>query len=108
MFATGSSAIDLDFTSLPSTQGWTYSAVGVHNGQPEASIYAVDGTALLENSLGKGIDNVGGAAFYSIANVLCTNLDVSFKVRARVLEIEGNTSFANYGYGFSGSSQISV
>jgi len=42
--------ISLDFNSLPSAQGWTYDDDG--GGVPENDVFSVNGTSLMQNTLG--------------------------------------------------------
>jgi hypothetical protein len=91
--------IALTFGSLPSAQGWTYEATGVDAGTPEASVFSVDGTRLLSNSMGQGT-GAGELQYvqYGVVNS-CTPMVIT--LRARVTEIEGIESDLCYGYGFS-------
>lgn len=46
--------VDLQFNSLPSSQGWTYDSSGTHATAPEASLFNVSGTALNQTTFGTG------------------------------------------------------
>ncbi|MEM6333730.1 MAG: hypothetical protein AAF823_10375 [Planctomycetota bacterium] len=46
---------ELAFDSLPSAQGWTLTKSGPHANDSEASMFAVDGTALTQSTVGKGM-----------------------------------------------------
>ncbi len=79
--------ITLDFGSLPSAQGWTYASNPDYYPDPapiEASVFSVDGTKLIQNTIGTGISYAG----YVRPNPLNPLLPFSISVRARVLQSE--------------------
>ncbi len=76
--------IDLAFTSLPSSQGWTFST---NTGLPESSLYSASGTFLTFNTIGTGGT---GVAYYEVPNILDTSSDYALEVTARVTAEEGS------------------
>jgi hypothetical protein len=72
--------VNLGFTSLPSAQGWTYRT----SGPLESDTFAVDGTKLIENTLGTGDARMG----YEIAGIVDPQQSFTIDLRARVLETE--------------------
>src|SRR5262249_26008464 len=46
--------LTLNFNSLPSAQGWTYESGYPPNSPSETAVFAVDGTKLTQNTMGKG------------------------------------------------------
>lgn len=77
--------VELQFDTLPSAQGWTYTT----SGPSESNIFSVDGTTLHQNSIGTGLGE-GGTAFqyYILANAVDPAKPFTLDVRARVLESE--------------------
>lgn len=76
--------ITLNFNSLPSAQGWRYAA-GYGAGTPaETNAFSVDGTKLLQNTMGAGNNYAG----YVLTNLIATNAPFTISVRARVLQSE--------------------
>lgn len=73
----------LDFHTLPSAQGWTY--VPTLTSASEASVFSVDGTALLQNSIGLG-DNA--APHYERPGSVDPMRPFTLFVRAQVLQEE--------------------
>src|SRR5687768_4350445 len=78
--------ITLEFTSLPSAQGWTYAASG--NSAAESSIFSVDGTTLHQNSIGVGMA-ASGSNRYNYNDIVDPLAPFSIEVTARVLAEEG-------------------
>jgi hypothetical protein len=106
MLATGAvlparaQVVELQFDTLPSAQGWTYTT----SGPPESDIFSVDGTALHQNSIGTGL-GAGGSAFqyYILFNVVDPTKPFTLDIRARVLESETADS-GGFSFGvFTGS-----
>lgn len=92
-------SVILDMCSLPSTQGWTYKALG--NSYSESQIFSVqnsaEGCILSQNSLGVGRAGQG-CNCYEIYNVIDPSKPFILKVRARVLEEEGDTDNNHCGF----------
>src|SRR5579871_2928278 len=90
----------LNFNSLPSAQGWTYTAD--FNSVPEASIFSVSGGVLHQNSFG-----TSGANFYDIPGIVDPNLPFSLTMRARVPQEEFvNGDHYGFNVAFGTSSQV--
>lgn len=89
--------ISLDFTSLPSAQGWTYFAQG--NAAAEASVFSVDGTTLFQNTIGVGLAGQGSNR-YNDNNVVDPVHPFILSIRARVLEEEGDVTHNSFGFSF--------
>src|SRR5690242_20830805 len=78
------SSITLSFNSLPSAQGWSFSA----GGATESNVFAVNGTELIQNTIGQGdrdpIYNLLGAVNFTDPFVL--------SITAKVDAAEGTAS----------------
>jgi hypothetical protein len=72
--------ITLDFQSLPSAQGWTY----MSSGPPEANAFSVDGSKLIQNTMGTG----STFADYHMSSIVNPTLPFTIAVRVRVLQSE--------------------
>jgi hypothetical protein len=79
---TQATTITLQFNTLPSAQGWTYFQGG---SVPEASVFSVNGTTLIQNTIGIGNGNPNYAMFGVVNGAQPFVLDI----RARVLSSEG-------------------
>jgi len=101
----GAIDVTLGFSSLPSAQGFTYTAVGAHAGVPEASIYSVSGGVLTMNSIGQSNGITGGSIFYVITGGITTTDTKQIQVTARCLETQGSTNdpngYAGFFFGFT-------
>lgn len=111
--------VSLDLSSLPSAQGWTYSATGPsHAGQIETSIWSTSGTTLSMNTMGSPLVSSSGNpylesnlvnAFDDISNLYIeTNLvnaldDIIVSWRSRVLE--STSSFYGWSIHFATGAQ---
>jgi murein DD-endopeptidase MepM/ murein hydrolase activator NlpD len=83
--ARGTNNYCLNFSSLPSTQGWTYFQGG---SIPEASVFSVTGTSLIQDTIGTGF--AGGVnPNYAMFNVVDGTKPFVLTVRARILAYEG-------------------
>jgi hypothetical protein len=114
--------ITLHFASLPSAQGFTYAAVGAHAGVAEAAVFGVDGTKLVQNTMGQAIGAAGGSILYQVAGGVTATETKRIFARARCLAQEGsasatlgqggyiwgfNTGSVQYGFGLT-SARLSV
>lgn len=108
----------LSFSSLPSAQGWTYTPSGSHAGALESAIFSVDGTRLVQNSMGQSNGVSGGSILYVRTNGITTTESKRIVVRGRCLTQEGSanatlgqgclyygftTGSVQYGFGFTSS-----
>lgn len=82
----------LSFSTLPSAQGWVYTASGSHSGAAESAIFSVDGTRLLQDSMGQANGASGGSILYVHAGGITTTESKRIVVRARCLAQEGSAS----------------
>ena len=86
--------VSLNFDSLPSSQGWTYS------GSPlaEEAAYFVDGSNLVQMTIGSGSNS---SATYEISDVVNSNRDMALSFTARVLDYENlSVGGDSLGWGF--------
>lgn len=81
--------VPLSFASLPSAQGWTYSASGSHAGVAEATVYSVSGGTLFQNTMGQYMGVNGGGILYLRNNGITTTETKRIHVRARCLAQQG-------------------
>lgn len=84
--------VEVDFSSLPSTQGWVYDNEMV-GADPEGNIFTVSNGVLTQDSMGIGLVT-GAAPRYLMENMIDPNLPFTLEWTARVLADEG---FINYG-----------
>ncbi len=100
MFFDSSSAteVSLNFGSLPSSQGWTYSTSGTNSGVPESSVFSVSGGVLVLNTMSTGS---GGTIQYTRSQALNETESLVIAMRARLTNIEGDAGAGCYGYGFA-------
>ena len=81
--------VDLGLGTLPSDQGWSF----LSSGASETSVFSTDGTQLLQDTLGVGLDY----ALYRMP-ILLDNADpIELDVRAR---LDGTTQPPGFGPGF--------
>jgi hypothetical protein len=85
---TQATTVTLQFNSLPSAQGWTYFQGG---SIPETSVFSVNGTTLIQNTIGTGFGNP--APEYAMFGVVNGTQPFVLEVRARVLAVEGTQTF---------------
>ena len=62
----------LGFASLPSAQGWSYQANGADATVVEGTVFAVDGTMLSQNTIGRALGTAGAGLYYQIAGGITT------------------------------------
>jgi hypothetical protein len=105
-----SAAIELEFASLPSSQGWSYEPIG-HPGLPEGDVFSVDGVKLTMDTIGVGF---GGAIPQSIRYArygeVDTGLSAKLEWTSRTLATEQDGDNAG-GFAFgieSGTAQFFV
>lgn len=79
--AYAASSIDLKFNSLPSAQGFTYFQ---SDGIPEANVFSVTGTSLIQNTIGIGQHNPN----YALFGVVNGSEPFVLTVRVRILAYE--------------------
>ena len=83
-FVSGQTNLTLNFNSLPSAQGWNYFGVIGSSSPIETNIYQVDGTKLIQNTTGIGV-NAGG---YTLSNSFNPNLPFTITATLRVTNNE--------------------
>ena len=90
--AAGATDIALTFGSLPSAQGWAYNTGGV--AATEALAWSVGGGVLALNTMpyNVGLTGQGTSSFYSQSGVVNNFESIVIRMRARVLEWEGDGS----------------
>ena len=91
------SAIVVDFSSLPSSQGWIYE--NGTTGTAESSVFSVSGGVLTQNTMGLGFAPES-ALFYLLPDVLSNQDPFHLVVRARVLQSEGSVATNPFGFSF--------
>jgi len=96
--------ITLNFTSLPSAQGWTYFS---RSGTDEHSVFSVDGSMLHQDTMSTPCVEQDGDPFalcdrdyYTMGGVVDPSLPFVLEVRARVLA-ENQPPFQPFGFGFA-------
>lgn len=90
----------LDFASLPSAQGWTFSS----GGSPlatEAGTWSVGSGILTLDSMAFSIAGAGTSAFYVRTGQVSTTEPLVISVRARIVQFEGDFTNTFVGGGFA-------
>lgn len=111
--ANGTGPVILNFNSLPSAQGWTYTTSGLGESSfgvgQITPIFSVDGATLHQNTIGTGL-GAGGTAFqyYFLNGVVDPTKPFTFEVRASVLQSERSDS-GGFSFGvFTGNEGFEV
>jgi len=92
----------LGFGSLPSAQGFAYSANGSHTGTAEATVFSVGSGTLFQNSMGLGHGVSGGSILYiGLSGLLNTSEPKQLRFNARCLQVEGSGAGAAGQQGFA-------
>ncbi len=91
--------VTLGFSSLPSAQGFTYTASGSHAGVLESSVFAAGGGVLSQNTIGQANGTAGGGLYYQRTGGVTTGETKQLRVRARCTAVQGTTANPN---GFGG------
>jgi hypothetical protein len=90
----------LDFSSLPSTQGWTYTPSGAHAGTLESSVFWVSSGALDQNTIGQSNGISGGSIYYVRSGGITASETKRMIVRARCLAVQGSVNATDGQGGF--------
>lgn len=97
--------VTLGFSSLPSAQGFTYTASGSHAGVLESSVFAVGGGVLSQNTMGQSNGVAGGGLYYQRVGGITTGETKQLRVRARCTAAQGTTAnpngFGGFAFGFA-------
>lgn len=100
--ALAQATITLHSNQLPSEQGWTYQAQGLHAGTAEVSAFTPGSSALAMNTMGAGMNLTSsylGARNFINESLFTPSSIVTIDLRARVLSSE--VSLYHYGFGVS-------
>ncbi len=94
-------SVILNMCSLPSTQGWTYSAHGTSRSEEDA--FSIQGSVqdciLHQNTLGMGYQNQGNAG-YTLSDVVDATKPFILKIRAKVTQEEQANDYNHWGFCF--------
>lgn len=97
--------LSLGFSSLPSAQGFTYTASGSHAGVLESSVFAVGGGVLSQNTIGQANGTAGGGLYYQATGGVTTTETKQLRVRARCTQTVGTSANPNglggFAFGFA-------
>lgn len=91
--------LSLGFDSLPTAQGWTYSATGTGAGIPQSQVFTATGTSLIQDTRGTGIGESGQNLFQRAVS-LTPFQRFNLTMVARVTETEGTSGRARVGFSF--------
>ncbi len=91
--STHAAIVTLDFSSLPSAQGWVFEPNGAVS---ENDVFSVDGTKLIQNAIGQGTV----IPRYVLDNVIDPLDPFSIAITARVLQTEVLSVSSDHGFGF--------
>jgi len=86
--------IELDMTSLPSAQGWTYETG--NPAVPETTIFSADGTYLNMNSMGQGSYPTAAWFTYNLYSGIDFARPYEIRSTARINAAEGDTVYYLY------------
>lgn len=95
--AASATVVTLDFSSLPSAQGWVYEQQNTI--APEASVFSLNGSTLVQDSRGVGFAGQGENA-YRLSGVVDPACSFSMETRARVTDETGNFATNSFGFAF--------
>lgn len=98
--AANAATVTIDFSSLPSTQGWTYANFPPNFPQPEGSVFSVSGGQLHQNTVGFAT-GITGTNRYNYSGIVDPGLSFTLEVRARLLAEEQGLGGSNNHYGFA-------
>ena len=90
--------ISLDFSKLPSEQGWVYQAHG--NSASESSVFSLDNGKLVQNSVGVGF-SAQGSNRYDLLNALTPGQSYLVEFRAQLIHEDRPGWTAMYHWGMS-------
>lgn len=111
--AQASTSVLLGFGTLPSSQGFTYTPIGSHAAALEASIFAISGGVLTQNSIGQANGTAGGSILYVIPGIIAASETSELHVTARCLQVQGTATYPAGQMGFvfginTGSAQFAI
>ena len=82
--------VTLNFASLPSAQGFTYTPTGAHAAVLEPNVFSVSGGVLTQNTMGQSNGISGGGILYQINGGMTATETKQIRVRTRCLQVEGS------------------
>lgn len=91
--AAASQDIMLGFGSLPSSQGFTYNAVGSHAAVAESAVFSAGGGTLFQDTIGQALGTAGGGLYYTKSGVVNPAEPCEIHVSARCLQVQGSSVF---------------
>lgn len=83
----------LDFSMLPSAQGFAYTPVGSHAGVAEATVFSVAGGVLTQNTIGQYLGLTGGGIYYVMPGIIDAAATSETHVTARCLQVQGSSAY---------------
>lgn len=95
--------ISLDFNTLPSTQGWSFtkSATGSHSDDTESGTFSLNGSgSLIGDSMGSGLVSPSSVQ-YANAGIVDANLDWTLTWSMKIIDYEQGGNDNNFGSWFS-------
>lgn len=93
--------VDLDFDSLPSAQGFTYRPFGSNSTAVESTVFATNGTSLIQTTSGEYFGFSGGSITYFrnyAQNEFPELVNYHFDLRAQVTELEADLTPSSNSY----------
>lgn len=87
--------VTLGFSSLPSAQGFTYTAAGSHAGVLESSVFTLGSGMLHQYTIGQANGTAGGGLFYQMTGGITTGESKQLRVRARCTQTVGTIANPN-------------
>lgn len=85
--------LTLGFSSLPSAQGFSYTAAGAHAGVAESSVFGVSGGVLSQNTIGQYLGTSGAGLYYQYNGGITSTEVKELHVRARCLQVAGSSVY---------------
>lgn len=97
--------VTLGFSSLPSAQGFTYTAAGSHAGVLESSVFSLGSGTLHQYTIGQANGTAGGGLYYQMTGGITTGETKQLRVRARCTQTVGTIANPNglggFAFGFA-------
>lgn len=96
--------VTLNFASLPSAQGFSYTAEGADAGIPESSVFSVSGGVLSQNTLTCALGGAGADVMYRRIGGMSADESKQIRFRARCTSATGSTGAGGMMIGFANGS----
>lgn len=83
----------LGLSTLPSAQGFTYTAAGAHAGVAEGAVFSVGGGVLAQDTIGQYLGTTGAGLYYTMPGIITASEPSRLEVTARCLQVQGSSVY---------------